>query len=217
MQHTLIIPPVQHDFTIASLGPKLVHDIQQILIETQNALPVDQKHFIKPLTLTDIGRHIHYGFPVIGAVDANSGQIGGVLLMTPTENLDLCRNLEGYPDNLIGSGYGVVQNVAVLPEFGGQGLMQRMLQGAIELAPKGGIYHLVAKVADENSNSLKGFAKHGFEEAAKGIDPKLGHEVTYLQKDIDGSTARLASGGIRLFNGSAYDHANDQPAAFGCF
>ena len=197
-------------FTVARLGQNVMPAVAALFEATKQSLPDDQSHFIKPQPLSDLRRHVGLGFPVIGAIDNQSGQLAAVLLMTPAEKAEFGKNLDGYPKHLMASGAAVVQCVAVHPDFKGNGLMDKILKGAEQLASTQHIYELVAKVADDNQASAKGFLKASFTPAAHGVDAKLGYDVTYWKKDCES----LAPAALPLFNSA--QHANDEFASFNC-
>lgn len=198
-------------FTIARLTSASMPQVATLLVETQTALPDDQKHFIKPQSLTDLRRHAHYGFPVLGAIENNTGRLAAVLLMTPAEKAEFGRNLTDYPKEVMESGAAVVQCVAVHPAYQGHGLMNKMLKSAEELAAKEHIFELVAKVANSNGASTRGFLKASFTDAVTGIDPAKGYDVTYWKKSCES----LAPKSFPIFN--APQHDNDEYATFSCY
>lgn len=197
-------------FTVARLGQNVMPAVSALFKVTKQSLPDDQSHFIKPQPLEDLRRHVGLGFPVIGAIDNQNGRLAAVLLMTPAEKAEFGKNLDGYPKHLMASGTAVIQCVAVHPDFKGKGLMDKILKGAEQFANSHNIYELIAKVADNNKASAKGFLKAAFAPAAQGIDPKLGYDVTYWKKDCES----LAPAALPLFNSA--QHANDEFASFNC-
>lgn len=208
-QYSPVATPQQ--FTVARLTAQSMPQVADLLTATQNSLPDDKKHFIKPQSLGDLYRHVSNGLPVLGAVDNTTGQIAAVLLMTPAEKAYLGKNLADYPSKIMESGAAVIQCVAVHPDFQGKGLMDKILHGAELLAAKEHMTDLVAKVATVNNASNKGFLKAAFMVAAEGTDEKLGYDVAYLKKTCEA----LAPTAFPIFN--APQHANDEFATFSCY
>ena len=202
-------PVLKSHFIYATLGLNVVEDVHAIMTAVNHALPEGKKHFLKPQTVADLQSHIENGFPVLGAINCHTGELGAILLITPTEDKTLCKNLDGY--QLIDQAKtAVIQCVAVHPKFEGIGLMKAMLKTAELVAANMGIRNLVAKIATEgatfegNKASEAGFARAGFEASAKGNDPKLNYPVQYWTKS---ALPQVANVDHPVFNGE-YGHNN---------
>ncbi len=161
-----------------------MEEVHQLMMDTRESLPENQKHFLKPQDLPMLKQHIAKDFPVLGVIDTHTNRLAAAMMITPTNQPELCNNVDGYPKQLLASDAAIVQCVAVHPDFRKQGLMPLLLSGAEEIAAASHIVELVAKIADENTKSRNGFINAGYAAVAAGLDPKLGYAVTYWQKEL---------------------------------
>lgn len=203
----LCAPSAKCHFTYATLGVKAVEEAHQLLKIVNENLSDETKHFLKPQSVENLTAHINNGFPILGALDVQSGKLAGILLITPTKDPSLCQNLDGYK-LLDQKNTAVIQCVAVNPEFEGNGLMKALLKHAQRIASHMGMKHLVSKVATEgvsagkvwpaNKGSENGFDKSGFSAEAAGHDPKMGYPVRYWLKS---QLQQVANADFPVLNG----------------
>lgn len=179
------VKPFQAQFLEASDIPAFI-DLQN---RVRALLPEDKKHHLKERFAEDLLLHLSERMPMIG-VKNEGGNIIAQCLVSYPKNSDAVRNLKGYPiapdsECVI----SVVQSLCVAPEHAGKGLSSLLLSVAKDVAAKDGHLALLAKVADDNTQSRKSFLNNAFTIAGKGFDPVKNYPVSYLKYSVYGCNA----------------------------
>ncbi len=212
MSHTTLATPntsISYDpdqFEICVLGKSTFNDAVKILENVRDALPVDERHFIKPQSLSDLYNHHSRGFPVLGSIDKLTGKIAAFLLITPSEGSDANPKLANYPGNVKECDTGIISSVATTPGYSRQ--MEPLLDHALKYAADK-LVAVWAKVSDANTRSSQRFKDAGFDDKIHGYDPERGYAVTYYRKSLTG----IAPKELPVFNeGHEPNHVLTFPA-----
>lgn len=145
-------------------------------------------HHIKPRTADDIAAHINAGMQVIGVRHIHTGRhIAHALLTDPARPEGV--HLAGYP--LAADATRIVQSFYIHPDHRYRQLPDSVrnvcypagliFQTARTIAENDGATRLLAKIAEDNPQSIKSFERGGFTHlSATGIDPVKGYAVRYV-------------------------------------
>lgn len=144
-------------------------------------------HFIKPRSAENLRTHLDAGMPIIGVRHIHTGAHVAQALLTDPHAPGVA-NLDGYPAT---EGARIVQSFFIHPDHRYLSLSesvrntgypaQLIFTRAKKIAAEDGATRLIAKIADDNINSLKSFARGGFGETlATGIDLHKGYTVRYM-------------------------------------
>lgn len=180
---TASIPYHPDQFETCLLVKSAFGEVVKILEDVREALPENERHFIKPQSLSDLYNHHSRGFPVLGSIDKKTGKIAAVLLITPSEGSDANPKLANYPQSVKECDTAIISSVATASGYSGQ--MESLLHHALQYAA-GKLMGVWAKVSDENARSSKRFRDAGFEDRIHGEDPVKGYAVTYYRKSLTG-------------------------------
>jgi hypothetical protein len=175
---------IKNTFYICPLTESDIPAFLTLQKTVRDALPDDQKHYLKERTAEDLADHLRAGMPLLGIKTALGQLVGQALISFPDNKA--AKNIEGYPVHGLEGSVALVQSVAVHPNFRGKeyGLAAKLQGAIVETAQD---YHrpvLMAKVADSNEKSQNSFLNSHFTVAAEGIDPAKGYGVKYFAKDI---------------------------------
>lgn len=171
-------------FVISSLTETDIPAFLALQKTVRDALPDDQKHYLKERSADDLLAHIEAGMPLLGIKTASGELVAQALISFPDSAA--AKNLEGYPVHGIEGRVALVQSVAVHPAFRGReyGLAAKLQDAIVETTRQHQRSILMAKVADSNEKSQKSFLTSNFTVAAEGADPLKGYAVKYFAKDI---------------------------------
>lgn len=134
--------------------------------------PSDKRHHLKERGIEDLKAHIDARMPIIAVHTADGQYVAHALLAYPIHD-DVVQNLQHYPFNGMEATTAVIQSLYVAPKhrasqldpmLGQKGMDPTSLifDTAKELAITHGHTQIMAKVAADNTGSLKTFEKNGF-------------------------------------------------------
>lgn len=202
------------DFQFQQIAYSGIDEIVHLWSKVKSTLPEGREHHLKPLAIDQLKSHFRAGYPVLGIVDTSRQQLAAVLLVTP--NLGdfpayRHQSIIELPPELNESGSGIVQCVAVDPDYQRQGLMKTLLAKTESVLPAIGLSHLFAKVADDNTASRATFAAAGWDTrlASQGSYGACTYDATYWVKEPDHAGAEpIALQDLPVFNGT---HVRNEP------
>lgn len=180
-QHT---DKLTHHFHIAVMGYESIHEFMELQETVWNALGENRKHHLKRKTLEDLIDHLETGMPIIG-VRSETGKLVAHCLLADGQAGCSMKYLEGYPLDALDGKTAVIQSLSTHPEFKGLGLAGMIMTKSREVAEGKQFGRLLAKVAEDNTESKSSFLKNGFQKSSAGVDPAKGYAVSYLSCQLE--------------------------------
>lgn len=175
-QHT---DKLTNHFHIAVLGYESIHEFMELQETVWNALAEGSKHHLKRRTVEDLIEHLETGMPIIG-VRSEAGKLVAHCLLTDGQAGGSMKYLEGYPLDALDGKAAVIHSLSTHPEFKGLGLAGMIMAKSREVAEGKKFSNLLAKVAEDNTESKSSFLKNGFQKSSEGVDPTKGYAVSYF-------------------------------------
>ena len=179
-------------YEVYLLDPTQIDDFMALqVIGQQECIAAGTPHHIKPRGREDLAAHIAAGMDIIGIRHIATGaHVGQALLTNPDKPEAL--NMDAYP---LRPDTRVVQSFYIHPSHRYSVLppetravchpAQLIFAAAEHLARQDGAAHLMAKISEDNNNSIRSFARHGFDQTLEiSVDPVRGHLVRYVGMDI---------------------------------
>ncbi len=147
-------------------------------------------HYLKERTIADLKAHIDARMPIIAVHSARGEYVAHALLAYPIHD-DVVQHMTQYPFNGTEATTAVIQSLYVMPKHRGKNLDETIkhkkmdpasliFDTAKDLAAMHGHTRIMAKVACDNTGSLKTFEKSGFSIQETHFDATGGYMAHYL-------------------------------------
>lgn len=145
-------------------------DIPQILdliAAVREALPEDEKHFLKPKTSAELTALLENSGSILAMKSRDGGSLAALTIV-----------------NRERGNTAVLQSVCVHPDFKRLGLVSALMEHGEKWARENSISLLLAKVATANEKSQQLFFSAGFRVARVGTDEELGYAFNIFAKPL---------------------------------
>lgn len=183
---------------VMALGPEWAPAFVALNNEVRAELAMDQKHYLKPITVEDLHTHTGARMPMIGVVTDKNCLIGGMLVTYP--HLNEAKHITGYPLGMATPITALARSVMLKDVFAGCGLSGQMLDAAASLAIQSGHAYIMAKICDTNVASRALFERAGYERKVKHYFDATGdypYWASFWSRAITGNRAAKPAPSLR--------------------
>lgn len=154
------------------------------------SMPCEKRHHLKERGIDDLKAHTDARMPIIAVQAANGQYVGHALLAYPIHD-DVVQNMTHYPFHGTEATTAVIQSLFIAPKHRASRLDPSLVakgmdptslifDTAKDLAAMHGQTRVMAKVACDNTGSLKTFEKNGFVIQETHFDEAGGYMAHYL-------------------------------------